>query len=136
MRSATYRCVALLACMLTLTMLLVDAHAQANFPNPQSIAKTNVSLELEGFGLASGLKSGENGKPNGRGTELVSKRWCGSGFVIGKDGTIVTNYHVVRHALAGKALFPSGASYNIASIKAIDSHNDLALLKLGTSNTF
>ena len=63
-------------------------------------------------------------------------RWCGSGFVVGKDGTIVTNYHVARRALRGQALFDGGAKYDIAHLKVYDPKNDLAVLKINATDAF
>jgi len=62
------------------------------------------------------------------GTELGS----GSGFLIGSDGRVVTNYHVIH--LAGttqaEARFTDGASYQVQGFLATDPDKDLALLKL------
>lgn len=56
----------------------------------------------------------------------------GSGFVIGSDGKIVTNYHVVHMpgATQAEARFTDGASYQVQGVLAIDPDKDLAVLKL------
>jgi len=54
----------------------------------------------------------------------------GSGFIIGEDGVIATNAHVVRGAESIKVLLPSGES-DYANVLAIDPYRDLALLRIG-----
>lgn len=63
---------------------------------------------------------------NGR--ELAS----GSGFLVGGDGKIVTNYHVVHVSgtAQAEARFADGASYQILGVIATDPDKDLAVLKL------
>lgn len=56
----------------------------------------------------------------------------GSGFVIGSDGRVATNYHVI-HMLGttqAEARFTDGASYQVQGVLAIDTNRDLAVLKL------
>ena len=59
----------------------------------------------------------------------------GSGFIIDPSGYIVTNYHVIKHALAEKGkitvIFNSGQETQ-AKIVGADSRSDLALLKVTT----
>jgi len=56
----------------------------------------------------------------------------GSGFVIGSDGRVVTNYHVVHMpgATQAEARFTDGASYQVQGVLATDPDKDLAVLKL------
>ena len=56
----------------------------------------------------------------------------GSGFVIGSDGRVVTNYHVVHISgtAQAEARFTDGASYQIQGVLATDPDKDLAVLKL------
>jgi len=69
----------------------------------------------------------QQGKPLGQ----------GSGFVVGSDGRVVTNYHVIQGAASGEIRFADGASYSVKGLLASDSERDLALLKLETtSNEF
>jgi len=62
----------------------------------------------------------------------------GSGFVVGSDGKIVTNYHVIH--LSGTtqadARFTDGASYHVGGVLATDPDTDLAVLKLQTTREF
>jgi S1-C subfamily serine protease len=53
----------------------------------------------------------------------------GSGFVVGKDGTIATNAHVVDGATSVSVRFGDGASH-AATILGVDKSSDLALLKI------
>ncbi len=53
----------------------------------------------------------------------------GSGFVISKDGYIVTNFHVIDEAKEINILFSDGSKYK-ARLIGIDKRTDLALLKI------
>lgn len=71
--------------------------------------------------------------PNiGPGREVEEKS-VGSGFVIQRDGYIVTNAHVVARTAERKAIFPNGKKYP-ARIVAIDEKYDLALLKVNVGH--
>lgn len=56
----------------------------------------------------------------------------GSGFVIGSDGRVVTNYHVVHipGRTQAEARFADGASYQVQGVLATDPDKDLAVRKL------
>ena len=122
---------------------LVFLGAAASFPGAAQTAitydelkKVNVSLEITGFDFASGLNAAANGQPNWNGVEMVQAQWAGSGFLVQPDGTLLTNYHVARKALGGRAVFEDGSAYDIIQIKAYDPVNDLAVLKLRAQKTF
>ena len=57
----------------------------------------------------------------------------GSGFVVSKDGYILTNHHVVEGAQQLKVTFLNHKVYN-AKIIGLDSLTDLALLKIDARN--
>jgi S1-C subfamily serine protease len=114
----------------------VDDGGTAHFPPNAHLRRTTVSLRMVGFAFGAGLTLNGQGKPTGNGVELVPHQWCGSGFVIGQDGTIVTNYHVAQRAIRGQALFDGGAQYDIAHLKVYDAGNDLAVLKINATDTF
>src|SRR5215470_13335359 len=56
----------------------------------------------------------------------------GSGFVLDKEGHIVTNYHVVQGAAKIQVGFSNNASYS-AKLVGSDPSTDLAVLKVNTS---
>jgi len=102
----------------------------------EELKKTNVSLEFVGFAFASGLNQDTAGKPNGNGLEMVQAQWSGSGFIVQPDGTIITNYHVARRALGGRAVFEDGSSFDIGQIKVYDPVHDIAVMKIKAQKTF
>ncbi|MBU0512854.1 MAG: S1C family serine protease, partial [Chloroflexi bacterium] len=53
----------------------------------------------------------------------------GSGFIIDKEGHIVTNYHVVRNATELEVDFPSGFKIR-GEILGVDLDSDIAVLKV------
>ena len=118
---------------------------QPSKPQSESITfeyltERNVSLEMKGFAFASGLRPNAQGKPDGNGIEVLTSgpgtEWCGSGFIVRDDGTLVTNYHVARKALRGKAIFEDGATFDIAHIKVYDPVNDIAVMKIKANRRF
>ena len=54
----------------------------------------------------------------------------GSGFVVDKDGTILTNAHVVDGASAVTVSFEEGGESIDAEVKGVDADTDLAVLKI------
>jgi len=68
--------------------------------------------------------------PRGRGRERrQTQRSLGSGFVIDKDGYILTNRHVIEGAEKVQVTFPGGKSYD-AKIVGRDARTDVGLLKI------
>lgn len=59
----------------------------------------------------------------------------GSGFVITRDGRVVTNYHVIRGADELRVEFGNGESF-AASVIGEDEETDLALLKIANDRSF
>jgi serine protease Do len=59
----------------------------------------------------------------------------GSGFFISADGYIVTNNHVVDHAVSVEILTDSGKSYS-AKVVGADAKSDLALIKVDGGKDF
>ena len=57
----------------------------------------------------------------------------GSGFVVDKDGTIVTNAHVVEGASSVTVRFEQGGDLIDADVKGVDADSDLAVLKIDPS---
>ncbi len=56
----------------------------------------------------------------------------GSGFIISKDGYIVTNYHVISKANQIKVILEGGKESYKAKVIGTDPETDLALLKINT----
>jgi hypothetical protein len=53
----------------------------------------------------------------------------GSGFVISKDGRIVTNYHVIKSGGSAIIKLPDGAFFAVDGVLASDKHRDVAIIK-------
>lgn len=62
------------------------------------------------------------------------KRGSGSGFVASPDGSVVTNYHVIRGAWSATARFQDGTSARVLGVVGFDRERDVAVIKLGTGN--
>jgi serine protease Do len=72
------------------------------------------------------------GPPQGRRQKHVAQAQ-GSGFVITNDGYVVTNNHVVEHAIQVEVTFDDGRTLP-AKIVGTDKRTDLALLKISDGN--
>jgi serine protease Do len=70
-------------------------------------------------------------KPQPRGPEMAQ----GSGFVITKDGYVVTNNHVVDKASEVSVKFQNGEEYD-ATVVGTDPKTDIALLKIKSDRSF
>lgn len=57
----------------------------------------------------------------------------GTGFVISKDGLIITNYHVIKNAYSIIADL-NGTKYEVETIEKYDKQIDLAVLKINADN--
>ena len=71
---------------------------------------------------------GDPGLPESR-SDRMRQRSLGSGFVIGADGYILTNRHVIEGADEIQVTFPEGKSYE-AEIIGQDARTDVALIKI------
>jgi hypothetical protein len=58
----------------------------------------------------------------------------GTGFLVSKDGRIVTNYHVIKDARSAIVKFPDGAFYDVDGVVAFDKARDLAIIKAHGQN--
>jgi len=74
----------------------------------------NLSSELEPFGQKFGRRKASS---------------LGSGFIIGADGVVVTNNHVIEGASEIKVVLSDGREFD-AEIRGIDKETDLAVLKM------
>lgn len=62
----------------------------------------------------------------------TNTKGVGTGFIVNKDGTLVTNYHVIENSNSVKVTFNNGKTAT-ATIIATDKENDLAILKINES---
>lgn len=78
---------------------------------------------------------GEEGKDNGgdNGIEEFDTRSLGSGFILDKDGYVITNYHVVREATEIIVRLQDRRDLK-AKIIGSDERSDIALLKVDAKN--
>ena len=58
----------------------------------------------------------------------------GSGFVISKDGKIVTNLHVIKDLNTAKVQLADGKVFDSLSVLAVDERRDLAIIKISGLN--
>ena len=58
----------------------------------------------------------------------------GSGFIVSKDGKIVSNLHVVRDMKTATVLMANGEVFDSVSVLAIDERRDLAVLQIAGFN--
>jgi S1-C subfamily serine protease len=126
-------CVLVWFLVIPFLVLSVPVAAQQKYDPSREFARTNVCLKIGGFYFPGGV---ENGQVTGDGLKILQGIWLGSGFIVKSDGTIVTNYHVAQRALAGKAIFDDGSSYDISQIKVYDPVYDLAVLKITAQRQF
>ena len=54
----------------------------------------------------------------------------GSGFIVSKDGKIVTNLHVIRDMKTARVQLANGEVFDSVSVLAIDERRDLAIVKV------
>ena len=53
----------------------------------------------------------------------------GSGFLISKDGHVVTNYHVIKNGSSAVIKLPDGAFFAVDGVLASDKDRDVAIIK-------
>ncbi len=58
------------------------------------------------------------------------RRGIGSGFVVGAEGLIATNFHVIGESRPIEIEFPDGAVFPVTGIHSWDRHFDLAVLEI------
>lgn len=122
--------------LLGLTSTAGVGQKKGAFPGPEELRQSNVCLEIQGFQFTSGLAQDAQGNLDLNGLGVKGVSWNGSGFIVSADGTLLTNAHVARKALQGKAIFEDGASYDINQIRAFDPANDIAVLKIRAQRQF
>jgi hypothetical protein len=55
---------------------------------------------------------------------------AGSGFLVGADGRILTNYHVIAHTKQATVRLANGDAYDAVDVLDIDKRKDVALIKI------
>jgi hypothetical protein len=58
----------------------------------------------------------------------------GSGFIVSKDGKIITNLHVIKDLNTAKVQLASGDVFDSLSVLAVDERRDLAIIKVAGFN--
>ncbi len=53
----------------------------------------------------------------------------GSGFLISKDGRVVTNYHVIKSGSSAVVKLPNGTIFPVEGVLTSDKHRDVAIIK-------
>jgi S1-C subfamily serine protease len=53
----------------------------------------------------------------------------GTGFLVSRDGRVVTNYHVIQHGSSAVIKLPDGAFFVVDGVLASDKSRDIAVIK-------
>jgi hypothetical protein len=86
--------------------------------HPRHLDIPAISREANGS-IVSIIMSDKNGHPIAQ----------GSGFVISKDGQVVTNYHVIRNGTSAVIKFPDGAFFAADGVLVSDKDRDVAVIR-------
>lgn len=121
---------------LALWLVPTMAATQGDLPAYEELEKSNVSIGARILVFTSGMLPTADGGISGRGFEAGLVDSCGSGFIVKADGTVVTNFHVIRRAQEAWARFEDGSQFRIGHIKVYDPNWDLAVLKLASTASF
>jgi S1-C subfamily serine protease len=107
--------------LLLLIFLTAGAVASQSAPPRKDIP--TIAKAANGA-IVSIITSDKDGKPIAQGT----------GFLVRKDGRIVTNYHVIKGASSAIVKLPDGAFYEVDGVVAFDKGRDLAVIKAHGQN--
>lgn len=58
----------------------------------------------------------------------------GTGFLVSRDGRVVTNYHVIQHGSSAVVKLPDGAFFLVDGVLAADKVRDIAVIKAHGEN--
>jgi len=100
---------------------------RANSRGPQSgaLRKDIPTIAKDAKGaIVSIVMSDKQGKPIAQ----------GSGFLVSKDGLIMTNYHVIAEGSSAVVKFPDGAFYVVDGVLVADKARDIAVIKAQGQN--
>lgn len=111
------------AMMKLLSLILLSAGVVAAQSSPPQKDIPTIAKESNGV-IVSIITSDKDGHPVAQ----------GSGFVVSKDGRILTNYHVIQSGTSAIVKFPDGAFYDVEGMLAFDKDRDLAVIKARGQN--
>src|SRR5208337_1472078 len=102
-------------------LLLVAAMSAQNAPSTNKgrvLDIPAISREANGA-IVSIVMSDKDGHPIAQ----------GSGFLISKDGRVVTNYHVIRNGRSALVKLPNGTLFTVDGVLASDKLRDVAVIE-------
>lgn len=105
-----------------LLISLAGALMAAQFAPPRKDIPT-IAKAANGA-VVSIIMSDKNGQPIAQ----------GSGFLVSKDGRIVTNYHVIKSGSSAIVKLPDGAFFVVNGLLAFDKERDIAIIKAHGEN--
>jgi hypothetical protein len=111
---------------MAVVLLLVAAMSAQNAPSTNKSPDLDIpAIAREANGsVVSIVMSDKDGHPLAQ----------GSGFVISKDGRIVTNYHVIKSGSSAVVKLPDGAFFAVDGVLASDKTRDVAIIKAHGNN--
>jgi hypothetical protein len=111
---------------MVICLLLVAAMSAQNAPSTNKGRHLDIpaiSREANGA-IVSIVMSDKDGHPIAQ----------GSGFLISKDGQVVTNYHVIKNGSSAVVKLPDGAFFAVDGVLASDKNRDVAVIKTHGNN--
>ncbi len=114
---------------------LIELFEQEDFLEKIKKSDTNKEFEeMEDITLATNQPFVENASQAIQSSVTVkNKNGHGSGFIISSDGYILTNYHVISKKEELQVVMNSKDIFDFEIVR-VDKQNDLALLKIDTTN--
>jgi hypothetical protein len=101
--------------------LLVPASMLAQTPAAQTPEKTASDIYKQAGPSVVLIETyGDDGKVSG----------TGSGFLVGADGRILTNFHVIAHTKRATVTLANQDAYDSVNVLDVDRRKDIALLKI------
>jgi S1-C subfamily serine protease len=107
-------------------LLLVAAMSAQNAPSTNKGRHLDIpaiSREADGS-IVSIVMSDKDGHPIA----------LGSGFLISRDGWVVTNYHVIKSGSSAVIKLPDGSFFTVDGVLAFDKDRDVAVIKAHGNN--